>query len=125
MTATEQPPVYTIGHSTRSIAEFVELLKVGSVRLVVDIRKTPRSRTNPQFNIDALPEWLSAWQIGYSRIEELGSRRTQSKTVPPEVNGFWANQSFHNYADYALSDEFRRCLSQLKQLSLERRCAIM
>ncbi len=125
MTPTKPPPVYTIGHSTRSIAEFVELLKVGSVGLVVDIRKTPRSRTNPQFNIDALPEALSAWQIGYSRIEELGGRRPQSKTVPPEVNGFWTNQSFHNYADYALSDEFRQGLSHLKQLSLGHRCAIM
>ena len=125
MTAAAIPPVYTIGHSTRSIAEFVELLRQGQVELVVDIRSTPRSRTNPQFNFDALPEALSAWQIGHRQIIELGGRRTKSKVVPPEVNGFWINQSFHNYADYALSDEFHLGLSRLTELSCERRCAIM
>lgn len=119
------PPVYTIGHSTRSIAAFVELLRVGSVGMVVDIRKTPRSRTNPQFDMDMLPDALAAWQIGYFRIEALGGRRTRSRAVPPEVNGFWINQSFHNYADYALSDAFRSGLAQLEQLSLDRRLAIM
>jgi len=121
----EAIPIYTVGHSRRSIVEFVELLKVGAVETVVDIRKMPRSRTNPQFNIEALPGLLSRWQIGYTRIESLGGLRTRSKTVPPEVNGFWINRSFHNYADYALSDEFRRGLSHLKQLSMERRCAVM
>jgi uncharacterized protein (DUF488 family) len=119
------PPIYTIGHSTRSILEFVDLLKLGSVETVIDIRAMPRSRSNPEFDFDALPETLSAWQIGYFWIEELGGRRTKSKTVPPEVNSFWTNQSFHNYADYALSNEFRHGLLRLKQLSLERRCAIM
>jgi uncharacterized protein (DUF488 family) len=125
MTSAESPPIYTIGHSTRSIVEFVELLQQGRVELVVDIRSIPRSRTNPKFNLDALPEALSSWQIGYTRIAELGGRRTKSKTVPPEINGFWINQSFHNYADYALSDEFRAGLSRLTELSSERRCAIM
>ena len=125
MTPVERLPVYTIGHSTRSIAEFVELLKTSRVELVVDIRSTPRSRTNPQYNLDALPEALAAWQIGHARIEELGGRRKKSKIVPSEVNGFWTNQSFHNYADYALSDEFRVGFSRLTELSSERRCAIM
>lgn len=125
MTSHEIPPVYTIGHSTRSIVEFVELLMAGRVELVVDIRSTPRSRTNPQFNLDALPQALAPWQIGHTRIEDLGGRRNKSKTVPPEVNGFWANQSFHNYADYALSDEFRVGFSRLTELSNERRCAVM
>ena len=120
-----QTPVYTIGHSTRSIAEFVELLRRGQVEMVVDIRSTPRSRTTPQFNLDALPQALASWQIGHTRIEELGGRRNKSKTVPPEVNGFWTNQSFHNYADYALSDEFRVGFSRLAELSSDRRCAIM
>ena len=125
MTVLKQLPIYTIGHSTRSIAEFVELLTAGRVELVVDIRSTPRSRTNPQFNHDALPEALAAWQIGHVRIAELGGRRTKSKVVPPTVNGFWTNQSFHNYADYALSDEFRVGMSCLTELSRERRCALM
>lgn len=121
----QRPPVYTVGHSTRSIDEFVHLLQKGQVELVVDIRSTPRSRTNPQFNLDALPEALSAWQIGVTRIAELGGRRAKSKTIPPDVNGFWTNQSFHNYADYALSDEFRAGFSRLIELSYERPCAIM
>jgi uncharacterized protein (DUF488 family) len=125
MTPVARPPVYTVGHSTRSIAEFVELLKIGRVDLVVDIRSTPRSRTNPQFNLDALPDALAVRQIGHLRIAELGGRRRMSKIVPPEVNGFWTNQSFHNYADYALSDEFRVGLSRLTELSRELRCAIM
>ena len=118
-------PIYTVGHSTRSMAEIVALLKVGAVEAVVDIRKMPWSRNSPQFNIDALPDALSHWEIDYYRIEKLGGLQPRSKTVPPEVNGHWINQSFHNYADYALSDEFRRGLSQLEQLSLNRRCAIM
>ena len=125
MTSAGLPPVYTIGHSTRSIVEFVELLRQGQVELVVDIRSIPRSRTNPQFNLDALPEALSVWQIDHTRIEQLGGRRNKSKTVPAEVNGFWTNQSFHNYADYALSDEFHIGLLRLTELSRERRCAIM
>ena len=125
MMSVDRAPVYTIGHSTRSVVEFVELLQAGRVELIVDIRSTPRSRTNPQFNLDALPQALAAWQIGHTRIEELGGRRPKSKTVMPEVNGFWINQSFHNYADYALSDEFLAGFSQLTELSRERRCAIM
>lgn len=125
MTNGERPSVYTIGHSTRSIVEFVTLLQAGRVEMVVDIRSTPRSRTNPQFNLDALPQALADWQIGHTRIEGLGGRRNKSKTVPPAVNGFWTNQSFHNYADYALSDEFRVGFSRLAELSSERRCAVM
>ena len=125
MTAKERPPVYTVGHSTRSIPEFVELLRAGRVELVVDIRTTPRSRTNPQFNLDTLPEALASWQIGHVRISELGGRRAKSQTVPPELNGFWSNQSFHNYADYALSGEFRTGFALLADASRERRCAIL
>lgn len=122
---TEPPPLYTIGHSTKTVAAFVELLQAGSVQLVIDVRSVPRSRTNPQFNFDTLPEALAPWQIGYIRIEELGGLRPKSKLVDPHVNGFWINQSFHNYADYALSDAFRRGLSQLNALAADRRCAIM
>jgi len=125
MTRVDLPPVFTIGHSTRSIPEFVELLRCGQVDMVVDIRSTPRSRTNPQYNLDTLPETLSSWQIGHVRIAELGGRRRKSATVPPEVNAFWTNQSFHNYADYALSDAFRDGLGQLTELSGGRRCAVM
>lgn len=93
--------------------------------MVVDVRSIPRSRTNPQFNLDTLPDALAFWQIGHKQIAELGGLRKKSRTVPPDVNGFWTNQSFQNYADYALSEEFRLGFSRLYELSLERRCAIM
>jgi uncharacterized protein (DUF488 family) len=118
-------PVFTVGHSTRTIAEFVELLRAGRVDVLVDIRSTPRSRTNPQYNIEALPDELAQHQIGHVRIDELGGRRPKSKTVAPEINAYWTNQSFHNYADYALSEEFRRGLAQLRDLAEDRTCAIM
>ncbi len=118
-------PIYTIGHSTRSIADFVELLKVGRVELVVDIRSIARSRTNPQYNLDTLPTSLAAYQIGHAQILELGGLRKKSTTVAPEVNGFWLNRSFHNYADYALSGEFRAGLHRLLELAAGRRSAIM
>ena len=118
-------PVFTIGHSTRTIPQFVDLLRAGAVQLVVDIRTVPRSRRNPQYTVDILAEELAPWQIGHLRIEELGGLRGKSRDVPPEVNGFWTNQSFHNYADYALSDEYRAGLARLQQLSAERRTAIM
>ena len=125
MTGSPALPVFTIGHSTRTLEEFVDLLRCGPVDMLIDIRSTPRSRTNPQYNLDTLPEALAEWQIGHMRIDELGGRRRRSTTVPPEVNAFWTNQSFHNYADYALSDDFHRGLAQLEALSIERRCAIM
>lgn len=118
-------PIFTVGHSTRTIEEFVELLRAGRVDMLVDVRSTPRSRTNPQYNLDTLPGALSAYQVGHVRIAELGGRRPKSKTVPPEVNAFWKNQSFHNYADYALTDDFRAGLAQLRALADERRCAVM
>ena len=118
-------PIFTIGHSTRSIAEFVELLRRGPADLVVDIRTVPRSRRNPQYNEDALPEELAPYQVGYRRIAGLGGLRGRSHAVPSEVNGFWDNQSFHNYADYALSDDFAAALDELLALGSERQCAIM
>ncbi|MGJ4939622.1 DUF488 family protein [Bradyrhizobium sp. HKCCYLS1011] len=123
-TASDACPVFTIGHSRRTIAEFVTLLRAGQVQLVVDIRRFPRSRTNPQYNADALPAELAGYQIDYIRIAELGGLR-KSSDVAPETNGFWTNQSFHHYADYALADDFQRGLACLLNLSATQRTAIM
>ena len=125
MPAPEAHPIHTIGHSTRSLVEFVELLKLGGVKRVVDIRSVPRSRTNPQFNLDVLPGQLASWQIGYTHVSELGGLRGKSKTVAAEINAFWVNQSFHNYADYALGEPFHFGFTRLRTLGVERRCAIM
>jgi uncharacterized protein (DUF488 family) len=92
---------------------------------VIDVRTVPRSRTNPQYNFDVIADELRPWQIGYGQIPELGGLRGRSKTVPPEINGYWENQSFHNYADYALSDEFERGLEQLMSTAAVQRTAIM
>lgn len=119
------PPIFTIGHSTRTIDEFVALLRVGAVERVVDVRSVPRSRTNPLYNLDRLPDELARWQIAHTQIAELGGLRKKSRTIPPEVNGFWINQSFHNYADHALSDEFRAGFSRLLELGRAQRVAIM
>ena len=121
----DERPIYTVGHSTRTIEEFVDLLRTANVQRLVDVRSIPRSRTNPQYNLDSLPETLSAWQISHTIIPELGGRRSRQKAVAPEVNGYWNNQSFHNYADYAMSAEFRAGLECLMALSLETPCAIM
>ena len=101
------------------------MLRAGAVQLVVDVRTVPRSRTNPQYNLDVLPGELAPFQVGYERIAELGGLRGRSKDVPPEVNGFWQNQSFHNYADYALSDEFERAPAQPASIASGRPTAIM
>jgi uncharacterized protein (DUF488 family) len=118
-------PFYTVGHSTRTVADFVKLLQTAEVTLVVDIRTMPRSRANPQYNKDDLPGSLTAFRIGYQDIADLGGLRGKSKTVPPEVNGFWENRSFHNYADYALTEPFRIGLLRLISLGREQRCAMM
>jgi uncharacterized protein (DUF488 family) len=117
--------VLTVGHSTRSIPEFVEILRLGEVELVVDVRTIARSRTNPQYNLDALPDALGEYQIGHRYIAALGGLRGRAHEVPANVNAFWQNRSFHNYADYALSDDFAGGLDELLRLSAERRTAIM
>jgi uncharacterized protein (DUF488 family) len=118
-------PFYTIGHSTRSIAQFVDLLASATVRLVVDVRTVPRSRTNPQYNRDVLPATLAAFDIGYEHIAALGGLRGRSTETPGAVNAFWQNQSFHNYADYAMTPAFRAGLARLRQLGRATPCAIM
>lgn len=116
---------YTIGHSTRPLAEFVEMLRRGTADFVVDVRTIPRSRANPLYNRDVLPRNLAPFAIGYEHVAALGGRRGKAAGVPDDVNAFWQNRSFHNYADYALSDAFEAGLSRLTRLGETRRCAIM
>jgi uncharacterized protein (DUF488 family) len=118
-------PFFTIGHSTRPVSEFVDLLKAAQIDLVADVRSVPRSRTNPQYNDDTLPETLARFAIGYEHIAALGGLRARTRDVSANLNAFWENQSFHNYADYALSPPFRRGLARLRALGQEQRCAIM
>jgi uncharacterized protein (DUF488 family) len=139
---------FTIGHSTRSIEELVALLRSVEVCLLIDVRTVPRSRRNPQFNREILPATLADFQIKYEHLAALGGlrghwrrssprrvrrglrrrpRRSASHKgdVSPAVNAFWQNQSFHNYADYAMTEQFRVGLDRLRYLGHQSRSAIM
>src|SRR3974390_2286774 len=118
-------PFFTIGHGTRTIEDFVALLQEAGVSLVVDVRTVPRSRTNPQFNADRLPASLEFHQIAYAHLAALGGLRSRQREIAPNTNAFWDNQSFHNYADYAMSAAFGEALAQLRELRTNNRCAIM
>jgi len=118
-------PVFTIGHSTRTVAELVALLRQVDVRLLVDVRSIPRSRAVPQFNADTLPETLAADGIAYRHLSALGGRRHHPKGTPPSENTFWRVLAFRHYADYAETAPFRAGLNELLALAAETRCAIM
>jgi uncharacterized protein (DUF488 family) len=118
-------PFFTIGHSTRPTEGFVALLQAADVQLVVDVRTVPRSRTNPQFNRDVLPASLSAHGVAYQHLPELGGLRGLQRDASPAANAFWENASFHNFADYAMSEGFRSGLRNLRELGRAAPAAVM
>jgi uncharacterized protein (DUF488 family) len=118
-------PIFTIGHSTREVSELADLLGQVGVELLVDVRSVPRSRTNPQFNADALPGPLAARGIAYRHLRALGGLRGRPKDAAPSPNTLWRNGAFRNYADYAATDAFRAGLAELMALARDRCCAIM
>ncbi|CDX60412.1 conserved hypothetical protein [Mesorhizobium plurifarium] len=117
-------PFFTVGHSNRTLEEFIDILRQGQIGIVVDVRRLPGSRAYPQFGSERLAASLAEAQIGYEIVAPLGGRRGKVDGIPPETNGAWRNRSFHNYADYALSAQFRGGLHRLLALR-PRRCAIM
>ena len=104
--------VYTIGHSTRTLEQFVALLREHGVELLVDVRRFPGSRRHPQFGAEALAAGLAAAGIGYRHAEALGGRRT-SESGAASPNGAWRNAAFRAYADYMATDAFRAALDEL------------
>src|ERR1700759_1746649 len=116
---------YTIGHGRREIGEFVDLLREAEVTLLADVRTMPRSRFNPQFNEDALPQALKPFGIAYEHVADLGGLRCSQKSVAPAINAYWDDDSFHNYADYAMSERFREALARLRERGRTHRCVIM
>lgn len=119
-------PFFTIGHSTRPIEAFVELLRANDITRLVDVRTVPRSRTNPRYNVDVLPGLLAPHGTAHEHVASLGGLRKRHADIPPEANGFWENQSFHNYADYAMtSPTFAAGLARLEEIGRAERCAIM
>ncbi|MCL4768095.1 MAG: DUF488 domain-containing protein [Hyphomicrobiaceae bacterium] len=120
-----QHPFHTIGHSNRTIQLFIGLLRASAIDLVADVRTVPRSRKNPQFNSNELPGPLADCQISYRHLPALGGLRHRSKETPASTNSFWKNESFHNYADYAMTESYRLGLAELRTLGHARRTAIM
>lgn len=118
-------PFFTVGHSNHTFECFIDMLRDAEVEMVVDVRKLPGSRSNPQFDQDALLDTLPEAGLSYQRAAGLGGRRPVSRSVPLTVNGLWRNRSFHNYADYALSEEFRDALAQLRDWGSAHRLAVM
>ena len=118
-------PVFHHRAFDAAIATFVDLLTHVEVQLVVDVRTVPRSHTNPQYNSEILSKMLSQYQIEYEHIAALGGVRGRKKDVPADVNAFWLNQSFHNYADYAMSEDFHSGFIRLRELGHTKRCAII
>ncbi|HLI50586.1 MAG TPA: DUF488 domain-containing protein [Thermomicrobiaceae bacterium] len=114
--------IYTIGHSTHPIEEFLELLRQHGITLLADVRTVPRSRKNPQFNRETLPASLGDQGIEYRHLAALGGLRKTSKDSP---NLGWRNASFRGYADYMQTQEFVEGLLALIDLANEQTVAIM
>jgi uncharacterized protein (DUF488 family) len=116
--------IFTIGHSTRTIADFAALLREASIDRLADVRSIPRSRTNPQFNSETLAPVLAAEGVEYRHLKALGGLRHRRKDTP-SPNTLWRNDSFRSYADYATTDVFRSGLDELLEFADAHRCAIM
>lgn len=114
--------IFTIGHSTRPIDEFIALLDKHGIKQLVDIRTIPKSRHNPQFGQEALEEAMTAAGIHYVYLKDLGGLRSSRKDSP---NTGWRNKSFRNYADHMQTDAFKEGLKQLLELGEEHPTAIM
>jgi uncharacterized protein (DUF488 family) len=119
---TSETIVYTIGHSTRTIDEFVEMLKTYGVSLLVDVRTVPRSRHNPQFNKETLPTSLKQFSIKYIHMPEIGGLRHPKRD---SINLAWENSGFRGYADYMQTPEFNAALLKIIALARENRLVLM
>ena len=111
---TGQPTVWTLGHSTRPIDEFIGLLRAHQISLLVDVRTVPRSRYNPQFNMDTLAQSLRNVDLRYRHLPELGGLRKPRKD---SINDGWRNAGFRGYADYMQTEGFERALEELMATS--------
>ena len=114
--------VLTIGHSTRSIESFIEMLRAYGVKRLVDVRTIPRSRTNPQFNRESLAQSLAEAGIGYTHVAELGGLRHARKD---SRNTGWRNASFRGYADYMQTPEFEAAIQSLIEAAKREQVTIM
>ena len=116
------PAILTIGHSTRAIEAFLELLRAHGVKRLVDVRMIPRSRYNPQFNCDTLAAALGDCGIGYTSMKEMGGLRHARSDSPDTA---WRNLSFRGYADHMQTPEFAAGLAALIEIAGREQTAIM
>jgi uncharacterized protein (DUF488 family) len=116
------PLVMTIGHSTHTLEKFIHLLQVHGAACVVDVRRVPRSRHNPQFNQDSLPQSLKEAGLGYVHMPGLGGL-THAKSDSPNIG--WRNTSFRGFADYMQTPEFAQSLQELILLAHQERIVLM
>jgi uncharacterized protein (DUF488 family) len=114
--------IYTIGHSTRSIEEFIEILKSFNIELLADIRNFPGSKRFPHFNKDALEFTLQKNNIQYIHIKELGGRR---KPVSDSSNAAWKVEAFRGYADYMETENFKIAVKELEKLAIQNHTVYM
>jgi hypothetical protein len=115
---------YTVGHSNHDLDHFIDLVTRVGIQCIADVRRFPRSRSNPQFNLERLSEQLPNLGIGYRHMEELGGRRP-AKRSNGSPNDFWTHPSFRAYADYALTPPFAEGLADLRSLGRTTTVAIM
>lgn len=114
--------IFTIGHSTHPIVEFIELLKSNGIEEVADIRTIPKSRFNPQFNKETLSTYLRNRGIGYRHMKSLGGLRHSRNDSP---NTGWKNLSFRGYADYMQAEEFKKAIEELAEIARNKTTVIM
>ena len=114
--------IWTIGHSTRSAAEFVDILRAHAIEAIADVRRYPGSRRHPQFNAPQLAASLAAASIGYLPMPELGGRRAPRRD---SKNTVWRHESFRGYADYMETPAFEQALRQLVTAARKKQTAIM
>lgn len=114
--------LFTVGHSTRDIDEFVALLQAHDIDRLVDVRRFPGSRRYPQFGSESLARTLAAHDIAYEHAEALGGRRPTSAASP---NGAWRNASFRGYADYMMTREFHDALARVLDLAKDENVVVM
>lgn len=117
--------IYTIGHSTHSQEDFIEILKSYDIEVLVDIRSYPGSKYVPHFNKENIEEWLPRSGIEYIHMKELGGRRKAVKNIDESLIEGWEKEAFRNYASYSLTEEFVSAIDKLISLAEEQRVSYM
>lgn len=122
MSEANQKYIWTIGHSTRTAAHFIEMLQSFKIEILVDVRSYPGSKRYPHFNKENLEELLSEKSINYIHLKSLGGRR---QPKPDSKNTAWKNAAFRGYADYLETDDFKTAINQLEEIAVKQRTAYM